>query len=89
MGFVGNLRGLWGYALKKIFHPSFTNIIMSMNTTLVLYERYVCLQFDMKAKRVNLQVVVNNSKLISHFLSYITFNHLWEKEYNTCTCTSL
>lgn len=39
-----------------------------MNKTLILYEKYVCLQFDIKAKRVNLQVVVNNSKLISHFL---------------------
>lgn len=49
--------------LHKMFHPSFTNITMSINKTLTLYENYVCLQFDIKARRVNLQVKVNNSKL--------------------------
>lgn len=39
-----------------MFHQSFTNITMSINKTLILYENYVCLQFDIKARRVNLQV---------------------------------
>lgn len=46
-----------------MFYPSFTNITMSINNTLTLYENYVCLQFDIKAEMVNLQVEVNNLKL--------------------------
>lgn len=52
-----------------MFHQSFTNITMSINKTLILYENYVGLQFDIKAKRVDLQVEVNNSKLLPHCLS--------------------
>lgn len=52
-----------------MFHQSFTNITMSINKTLILYENYVCLQFDIKAKRVDLQVEVNSSKLLPHCLS--------------------
>lgn len=51
------------YDLHKLFHPSFTNITMSINNTLPLYENYVCLQFDIKAKMVNLPVEVDNLKL--------------------------
>ena len=29
-----------------MFHQSFTNITMSINKTLILYENFVCLQFD-------------------------------------------
>lgn len=52
-----------------MFHQSFTNITMSINKTLIFYEKYVCLHFDIKEKGVNLQVEVNNSKLLPHCLS--------------------
>lgn len=53
---------------------------MSINRTLILYENYVCLQFDIKAKRVNLQVEVNNSNYYHIvFLHNILYSTIYEK----------
>lgn len=89
MAFVGGLRGFLGYELKKMFHQSFRNITVLINRTLILYEKYFCLQFDKRAKRVSLKVVVKYLKLISYFLSLKYIKPFMEKEHKTCTCTNL